>query len=99
MTGTGGAPPIGAPADFGPPLTAGADLSFVTVLFNFAPFAISPSRAPYGAINTDGLRCCTWHVHIPSPWLGRLPVLVDLPAVEVGVALISRLATDSSWHV
>lgn len=46
--GTGGAPPIGGPAEDEPPEppTIGAERSLVTAFFNFVPFEISPSSAP-----------------------------------------------------
>lgn len=48
MPGTGGALGIAGPEDFAPPPeTMGADLSLVTVFFNFAPLWMSESSAPY----------------------------------------------------
>jgi hypothetical protein len=47
MLGIGGAPPSDGPLDApGSLVINGADLSFVTVFLRWAPFAISPRRAP-----------------------------------------------------
>lgn len=61
IPGTGGAPLIG-PLELGLSATIGADLSLVTVDFNFLPLLISDSNAPYHKVSVSvyfALRICS----------------------------------------
>lgn len=55
IPGTGGAPAIGPP-ELGLASTMGADLSLVTVDFNFRPLLMSVSNAPYQRLSAQSSR-------------------------------------------